>query len=707
MEQDINKIEEIEFIIKTKKNNISVTKDAIKLDEIHINDSKEYLKKLDEVKKLLIRVKNNKIIEKKDFILTTINTALADVFIDKNVRLDILASNTNQGNSKLNLKYDIVIFENDIEMGRNEKLLLKIGGGVMSFISILFKILVGFLYSKNKLYVFDESLAEVSELYRPRMAQWIKKFCEVHGFTVIIITQTSDIAEYSDVSYLLDGEYDENDVPILKIEKIINKPEDNYYYSKIENFQSIVKLEFRYKGFTSIIGKNSIGKSASFRAINSILYNNFDMKEFPRIQSKEKQDKQLNSYIEFGKFTTKGDPSNEINKISLRKKGASLIFTFDNLDYVGKNLSFEKVKEKIESIGFKYLNLKEQYKNFKGNLKDQTERLAITTQQDGYYLIGDKASDSAKIFDFLFDSREVTSAILKITEDIQRIENEILVNTGNIHKGKRIIEEEQKDLINLNRDLKLLIINEILYYNSEVSYLNHVKDIQEQLIANLQKILMISIVQYDLESFQLNVKQLEDYEKKLLDRKNKLEKIVKIEKEVGLINNLLVQNSETELILENYSKLHTRVNALTKYIDVLIKEDIINNLLFKNDYIEYNLKKLQTKYSKQTQLLDSLLNKLYSYVELSSIIINLNNQYAFINETNKINVYNNTLINFYNKNIDYANVTLLIENINLTINNINYFSEQIENQKNEIESLPSKYHLSKCTSCQGTGFHFH
>ena len=360
MEQDINKIEEIEFIIKTKKNNISVTKDAIKLDEIHINDSKEYLKKLDEVKKLLIRVKNNKIIEKKDFILTTINTALADVFIDKNVRLDILASNTNQGNSKLNLKYDIVIFENDIEMGRNEKLLLKIGGGVMSFISILFKILVGFLYSKNKLYVFDESLAEVSELYRPRMAQWIKKFCEVHGFTVIIITQTSDIAEYSDVSYLLDGEYDENDVPILKIEKIINKPEDNYYYSKIENFQSIVKLEFRYKGFTSIIGKNSIGKSASFRAINSILYNNFDMKEFPRIQSKEKQDKQLNSYIEFGKFTTKGDPSNEINKISLRKKGASLIFTFDNLDYVGKNLSFEKVKEKIESIGFKYLNLKEQ-----------------------------------------------------------------------------------------------------------------------------------------------------------------------------------------------------------------------------------------------------------------------------------------------------------------------------------------------------------
>ena len=67
-------------------------------------------------------------IEKKDFILNTINTALSDVFVDKRVRLDIEASNTTSSAGKINIKYDIVYYENDIEMGRNETLLISIGG---------------------------------------------------------------------------------------------------------------------------------------------------------------------------------------------------------------------------------------------------------------------------------------------------------------------------------------------------------------------------------------------------------------------------------------------------------------------------------------------------------------------------------------------------------------------------------------------------
>ena len=52
-------------------------------------------------------------IEKKDFILNTINTALSDVFVDKRVRLDIEASNTTSSAGKINIKYDIVYYEND------------------------------------------------------------------------------------------------------------------------------------------------------------------------------------------------------------------------------------------------------------------------------------------------------------------------------------------------------------------------------------------------------------------------------------------------------------------------------------------------------------------------------------------------------------------------------------------------------------------
>ncbi len=116
---------------------------------------------LGEVKKLLIKLKNSKMFEKKDFILNTINTALNDVFPDQMVKIDLVASNTNQEASKLNIKYDIVLFQNGREISRNEKMVDQNGGGIISFISILFKILVGFIYSRNKFYVFDESLSEV------------------------------------------------------------------------------------------------------------------------------------------------------------------------------------------------------------------------------------------------------------------------------------------------------------------------------------------------------------------------------------------------------------------------------------------------------------------------------------------------------------------------------------------------------------------
>ena len=164
------KLNELGFRIQQTQDQINKYQSSIDFNNSQMDGLKGEILHLGEVKKLLIRLKNNKMIEKKDFILNTINTALSDVFVDKRVRLDIEASNTTSSAGKINIKYDIVYYENDIEMGRNETLLISIGGGVMSFISILFKILVGYLYSKNKLYIFDESLAEVSELYRVTVA---------------------------------------------------------------------------------------------------------------------------------------------------------------------------------------------------------------------------------------------------------------------------------------------------------------------------------------------------------------------------------------------------------------------------------------------------------------------------------------------------------------------------------------------------------
>ena len=560
------KLNELGFRIQQTQDQINKYQSSIDFNNSQMDGLKGEILHLGEVKKLLIRLKNNKMIEKKDFILNTINTALSDVFVDKRVRLDIEASNTTSSAGKINIKYDIVYYENDIEMGRNETLLISIGGGVMSFISILFKILVGYLYSKNKLYIFDESLAEVSELYRPRMAQFLQKFCEVQGFTIILITQTSDIAEYADLAYMLDGDYNDEDVPTLRIEKTMgNIPKENYYYSNIENFQSIKKLSFKYAGFTAIIGKNSIGKSASFRAINSIIYNNYDQKKFPRLVGKSKPGKVLNSKITFGYFSTENDPKNEETQITLERKNSSLMFTFDGMEFVGKNLAFEKVKEKIESIGFRYLNLKEQYKNFKGNLKDQTERLAITTQQDGYYLIGDKSTDTAKIFDFLFDSREVTIAIQAVNEDVLDLENTLNNMTLENHTNNRYLEHDKKSLEGLTIEYGIILIESLTEIEADLVLVTKQKEILEKKDSTLNK--MIEIL-------------------KMLDH-------------AQYINNYK-KSLDTTL-----AKLNPLVMSYDSLIEILSNIDIINSI-----------NNLNSKISQDKQRLD------YMYLYLNNYLVN-------------------------------------------------------------------------------------
>ena len=560
------KLNELGFRIQQTQDQINKYQSSIDFNNSQMDGLKGEILHLGEVKKLLIRLKNNKMIEKKDFILNTINTALSDVFVDKRVRLDIEASNTTSSAGKINIKYDIVYYENDIEMGRNETLLISIGGGVMSFISILFKILVGYLYSKNKLYIFDESLAEVSELYRPRMAQFLQKFCEVQGFTIILITQTSDIAEYADLAYMLDGDYNDEDVPTLRIEKTLgNIPKENYYYSNIENFQSIKKLSFKYAGFTAIIGKNSIGKSASFRAINSIIYNNYDQKKFPRLVGKSKPGKVLNSKITFGYFSTENDPKNEETQITLERKNSSLMFTFDGMEFVGKNLAFEKVKEKIESIGFRYLNLKEQYKNFKGNLKDQTERLAITTQQDGYYLIGDKSTDTAKIFDFLFDSREVTIAIQAVNEDVLDLENTLNNMTLENHTNNRYLEHDKKSLEGLMIEYGIILIESLTEIEADLVLVTKQKEILEKKDSTLNKMIEILKMLDHAQYINNYKKSLDTTLAKLNPLVMSYNALIEILSNIDIINNINNLNSKISqdkqrldymyLYLNNYSKL--------------------------------------------------------------------------------------------------------------------------------------------------------
>ena len=725
-------LENIEYFRKNTLENIN--QGLFNIGEY--NKRKEFISKelltLGEVKKLLIQLKNSKMFEKKDFILNTINTALADVFIDQNIKIDLVASNTNQEASKLNIKYDIVLFQNGVEMGRNDKMLTSNGGGVLSFISILFKILVGFIYSRNRLYIFDESLAQVSETYRPRMAQFIGKFCKKHSFDIIIITQTSDIAEFADLVYYLDGEF-EDGIPILKIEKIVGDyPEENYIYSKIENFQSIKKLEFRYKGFTAIIGKNNIGKSASFRAINSILFNNFDMKSYPRMMSADKPEKQLNTRVEFGKFYTENDPRNEETKISFYKKGQSIIWNFNNMEFVGKNLAFDKVKEKIEEIGFRYLKLKDQYKNFKGNLKDQTERLAITTQHDDFYLVGGKTSETSKVFDFLFDSREVTVALIELNDDIKVLENELnsivqITGETEFQISRARIELRKWDVLlkitlirTLNQELSILEFNKAEKENilKELNLVNNILLLADLLwkvelvsktniettnkinklskLVNIYTSLLNNFIKIDLLSQSISLSQ---YTKTLRIK----QRLLVLHLQSLQINEVLIITNLIEQTKTSFNYFRTKFIVLEKLITNCTKRGLLEDLitLSENNYIVRNNINFLTK---KSDLISKVLEKIKNIGIIKGLydeVIKSNNYLITISKS--IN-YNQLCLSFYNKNISLLNLKILLNEIDKEYNNIQSRKIHIQNLSQTLVNLPKAFNLKPCSVCETLGF---
>lgn len=649
----------IKFKMNSHQQNISTLTGNIQIDTSRIATVDERLKLLDDTKNVLTILKNYKMESKKDFILKTINTALADVF-EQNLRVDIEAmSSTNTG--KINMKYDIVLYQNGIEMARNEKLLGNNGGGVLSFISILFKIMVGYIYSDNKFYLFDESISQVSSMYRPRLAQFIKKFCAEYGFTIVLISHTDDIDEYADVGYLLDGEFDEDGTPTLKIDTIFGTyPQDKYTYVKVQNFQSIKKLEFRYKGFTVIRGNNNIGKSASFRAINSIIFNSFDVKDHPR----KNRPRGAAVKILFG-FEDSTSAIQD-NHIGLSYTSGKVVYEFNDKTFAGKSLAFDKVKEKVESIGFKYVDLKETYKNFKGNLKDQTERLAMTTQYDGFYLVGNKNNETEKVFNFLFDSTDVANAIATVSLDINELNKELNELSERVKLNGLQLEKEKVLYDIYIRKFYYYMIVEHIDAIKALNYSNHRKTLLQEIIANINGSVLII---HGLENLRVQQVKLQELQSNnLVERYNKINEIMELLPYPKNIETFIVQKQAYNEHLIKKAKIAGDIERVNYELSII--SEIATYQYYINAFNKYfgDIAKLQslqqsTLVTKQT-MVNSILDDL-----------------AFVKD--------------FNIQIEKMQKEQQVLTGRQT--------KKAEIQK-QLEDLETEYHIQICPQCQGRGY---
>jgi energy-coupling factor transporter ATP-binding protein EcfA2 len=488
-----------------------------------------------EAKQLLELLKNHKLEQRKDFILSVINRALLDIF-ESDYRLDIQPRETKGKSAASTQKYDIIFFQNGIEIARNEELLISNGGGVLSIASLFFKILIGYLYSKNKFYIFDEALSQVSPQYRGRLSRFLKEFCKQYDFTLVVVSQTEELEEHADLVYEVSSSTDKNNIPVLDIVSCTGEtPTENYFYCGIENFQSIKKAEFIYKGFTIIRGPNNSGKSATLRAIQALLFNSFKVDSYPR---KNPGGMKLITSVIFGYQGPKDEPSTEIRMIY---RSSKVMFVIDGNEYYGKSLAADKLKEAVEKIGFRYIDIKSMYKNFKGPLKEQTERIAYTNQYDGLFLIGSKTTDSEKIFSFLFNTENIALAIAQVKEII--------------HELNKDFNSAQQDLINMQEEIKIVRLTTDKYLN--IYYYKLINEYQEK-----------SRLIFDVRSKAGIYKSLTESLHQFIDITTKSIFLVEANNTIQQLSNKNLHNNHCEVIVQKILSEIEETNTINKFLDL-------------------------------------------------------------------------------------------------------------------------------------------
>ena len=168
--------------------------------EVIQGDIKKSGSKVEEIGKELILLEqanyffsmqvNKKVSKIKGKIETMVNAGLSAIFEDS-LKL-VIESSVKYSKTTFSLK-----ISNDGVIGMQETH----GGGVLSVVSFILRVVVTLLTTKRKFLVFDESLSMVSLGYQDMLSHFIRQLCDDLDFTVVLISHQPALSEYATNKY--------------------------------------------------------------------------------------------------------------------------------------------------------------------------------------------------------------------------------------------------------------------------------------------------------------------------------------------------------------------------------------------------------------------------------------------------------------------------------------------------------------------------
>jgi len=678
---------------------------------INFNSIEKEFNNVNNATKILKLSKLYKINTRKNILVQVINLALKDIFFDKELKIDIETNETSNTALGYNVQYDFIIYKNGNELARNTDIYDSNGGGAISIISWVLKLLMSYLNNTGNFLAFDESFSQVSEKYLNSLSMFIRNICEKYDLYIILITH-QNISEHAHLTYNFSGTLDSKGIDELVTDRIdiridgINNIDEvvDCYQLKASNFQSIVNLDLKIKGFTCILGDSDIGKTATIRAINSIINNDFNV-NYKRIKTRGSVD------IYFGYVNS----DNDYNKIHLSYKNSSVYYYLeDGTELKGKSLAAERISDALSEFGFKQIDISA-YKNWNSELKKQTQRLNVTTQHDKLYFSNERNA-TEKILTLLFNSqgfnigisaginksRELLNQMDYINSEIDhntkiKRELEIALATNKLEQIDKILEIQY---INLSKRKSLNSLTHSIIYLEP-----HISDIDEKL-KNYHAI--NRLMGWLILKFNLTVKHNE-----CLAILDKLE--TDVQDMIDCIR-LFNQATNMSIIFDKAVELQEEFDNIVK---VNLSEEDINrlavlNIKFKIALELWNRSKTAKSYSADKDIAHS---KVVKVAKSGNSAIRLRNKYYMsIKVLNLINSSTKDKVKFIDvgKKIHeldelITNYTLIKSEFITTHKVLQYFEKSTsivsELQDNEagMDHIHSKYQLQECPHCLGVG----